>query len=236
MAAPLDDVCIGVRCTTSTNFVTLRLVLNQVVVFATAGRDKDRSIPRGGTARHRAIRSVCTQLHFYELFHPPLGSRASRPDAQKYTAASPWAAMLTRGREAQARSLPDTVLSPLPRCFVRAVFLLLPVDTRLRCCEVSRAWRALLADTTFWARISLCTSSGIQRFSLPLLRAAVAKAGGRLRALDITGQATEDFCFINQQERGEVRLYRPLLEVVAANAATLTELHLDNGQFWFTDN
>ena len=48
--------------------------------------------------------------------------------------------MLTRGRAAQARASPDTVLSPLPRCFVHAVFLRLPVDARLRCAEVSRAW------------------------------------------------------------------------------------------------
>ena len=91
--------------------------------------------------------------------------------------------MLTRGREAQASSSPDTVLSPLPRCFVHAVLLLLPVDTRLRCCEVSWAWRALLADTTLWACINLRASSGVQRFSEALLRADVAKAGGQLRAL-----------------------------------------------------
>ena len=51
--------------------------------------------------------------------------------------------MLTRGSEAQALASRDTVLSPLPRCFVRAVFLRLPADQRLRCVEVSRAWRAL---------------------------------------------------------------------------------------------
>ena len=140
--------------------------------------------------------------------------------------------MLTRGREAQARASPDTVLSPLPSCFVRAVLLLLPVDTRLRCSEVSRAWRALLADTTFWARIALRASSGLERFSLPLLRAAVAKAGGQLRALDITGQ--------QQYEREPFvpeTLIRLLLEVAAANAATLTEMRVDTGQLWDdTDN
>ena len=100
--------------------------------------------------------------------------------------------MLARGREAQARASPDTVLSPLPHWFVHAVLLLLPVDTRLRCCEVSRAWRALLADTTLWTRISLRASTGVARFSEALLRAAVAKAGGQLRALDITGQPVGD--------------------------------------------
>ena len=121
--------------------------------------------------------------------------------------------MLTRGREVQARASPDTILSPLPRCYVRAVFLLLPVDTRLRCSEVSRAWRALLADTS----LNLSLDSGLARFNLALLRTAAAKAGGRLRALDVTGRRAMN-CL------GEVRLIR---EVVAANAATLTELRLD---------
>ena len=122
--------------------------------------------------------------------------------------------MLTRGREAQAHASPDTVLFPLPHCFVRALLLLLPVDTRLRCSEVSRAWRALLADTTFWGRIDLGASSGVERFSWPLLRAAVAKAGGQLRVLDISGQGSSDHSHL-------------LLEVVTASAATLTELRMD---------
>ena len=129
--------------------------------------------------------------------------------------------MLTRGREAQARASPDTVLFPLPRCFVRAVFLLLPVDARLRCSEVSRAWRALLADTSFYERLDLSVSSGCTRFSLPLLRAAVAKAGGQLRAVDVTGQP---------YMVGVVDILR---EIIAANAATLTELRVvDAGVYW----
>ena len=164
--------------------------------------------------------------------------------------------MLPCGREAQARASPDTVLSPLPGCFVRAVFLLLPVDTRLRCCEVSRAWRALLADTSLWARLNLSAgqiarveemlvrAAGQLRaldttrrpfrdhllvpfVSLPLFRAAVAKAGGQLRALDITGQQK------GWKMKGCVR---PLLEVVVTNAGALTELRVDTvGLHWFAD-
>ena len=37
-------------------------------------------------------------------------------------------------------------LLALPRPLAAAIFALVPVDTRLRCSEVSRAWRALLAD------------------------------------------------------------------------------------------
>ena len=133
--------------------------------------------------------------------------------------------MLTRCRKAQACASPDTVLPLLPRCFVRAVFTLLPVDTRLRCSEVSRAWRALLDDTTLWACISLCTSSGMARFSLPLLRAAVAKAGGQLRALDIR-RPTFNFSL-----HEVLLLNRLLLEIVVANAATLTELLMDTESY-----
>ena len=133
--------------------------------------------------------------------------------------------MLSRGCEAKARSVLDTVLSPLPLWFVHAVFLHLPVDTRLRCSEVSRAWRALLADTTLFASLDLSISSGLARFSEALLRAAVAKAGGQLRTLDFTGRVVD---------------YGPdkrlLLEVVAANAATLTELRLDTDEFLFADD
>ena len=125
--------------------------------------------------------------------------------------------MLTRGRGAQASASPDTVLSPLPRFFVRAVLLLLPVDTRLRCSEVSRAWRALLANTTFWECLDV-SSRGVARFSEALLRVAVAK--------DLTGHNPQEFEIPN----------RLLLEVVAANAATLTELRLDTGRFWPSDN
>ena len=121
-------------------------------------------------------------------------------------------------------------LLSLPRPLALAIFALLPVDTRLRRCEVSRAWRALLADTTFFERIDLHASSGLQRFSEKLLRAAVAKAGGQLCALDITGQHGGKRFF-------PARLVRLLLEVAAANAATLTELRVDTGQFWRgTDN
>ena len=81
-------------------------------------------------------------------------------------------------------------LLALPRPLALAIFALLPVDTRLRCIEVSRAWRALLADTSFWASVNLSSvDSGVARFSLPLFRAAVAKAGGQLRALDLTGRS-----------------------------------------------
>ena len=119
--------------------------------------------------------------------------------------------MLTRS-EAQERALSDNVLLPLPRCFVRAVFVLLPVGARLRCCEVSRAWRALLADTSLWSSIYLSITSGVARFSEALLRAAAAKAGGQLRVLNLTGRWVSG----RHGNKG-----RPLLEIVVANATTV---------------
>ena len=120
--------------------------------------------------------------------------------------------MLTRGREAQARASPDTVLSPLPRCFVRAVFLLLPADQRLRCVEVSRAWRSLLAHTSLWCCLDLSDTGGCTRFSEALFHAAVAKAGGRLRWLNVNWRG------------GEALPTPTLLHALASNAASLKVL------------
>ena len=108
-------------------------------------------------------------------------------------------------------------LLALPRPLALAIFALLPVDTRLRCIEVNRAWRALLADTSFWRSLTLSVDNAL---SLPLLRAAAAKAGGQLRSLEISGRPEA-----GTQEDAD--LHNLLREVVAANAATLTELRLD---------
>ena len=109
-------------------------------------------------------------------------------------------------------------LLALPHPLTLAIFALLPVDTRLRCSEVNRAWRALLADTSFWASLDASTTSGVAHFSEALFRAAVAKAGGQLRALDLTGQR-------------ENLLNNLLCDVVAANAATLFELRVDTYRY-----
>ena len=131
--------------------------------------------------------------------------------------------MLTRGRKAAAtHASPDTVLSPLPPWFVRAVFLLLPADRRLRCCKVNRAWRALLSETSFWMHIDLSTSSGCAYFSEALLRAAVAKAGGQLRSLDITGRLQTAFIVDLEQSIQ----FDALNAAVVSNAASLTELRV----------
>ena len=111
-------------------------------------------------------------------------------------------------------------LLALPRPLALTFFIRLPVDTRLRCCEVSRAWRALLADTTFWASLDLSIFSGrMLRYCLPFFRAAAAKAGGKLRSLITGPQLLEPH-------------YDLLLEIVEANTATLTELRVDTVRYW----
>ena len=111
-------------------------------------------------------------------------------------------------------------LLALPHPLVLAIFDLLPVDTRLRCSEVNRAWRALLADATFWKCLKLAINIGWLHFSLPLLRAAAAKAGGQLRVLDIT-----------ELPRVDLKISNFLFEVVTANATTLTELRVHTAQY-----
>ena len=74
-------------------------------------------------------------------------------------------AKLRRGRAAAPSfrlvvSFP--LLDALPPTVVHKIFLLLPVDARLRCSEVCRAWRALIADPVLWQRLDLSTTSGIK--------------------------------------------------------------------------
>ena len=152
---------------------------------------------------------------------------ASSPAANSPAAPSPAAPSTAAFATAPRVKAPQNFLDllALPRPLVLTIFAMLPVDTRLRCCEVSRAWRALLADTTLFSSLNLSVNSGVARFSLYLLHAAAAKAGGQLRALDVTGQRFE------VDELHDQPYIRPLLDVVRANAATLTELRLDTDVF-----
>jgi hypothetical protein len=72
---------------------------------------------------------------------------------------------------------PLTVLtSPLSR----KVLALLPLDTRLRCAEVSPRWRAAVAECSLWVRLDF---DGVARRNAndALLRCAAARAGRGLR-------------------------------------------------------
>jgi hypothetical protein len=80
-------------------------------------------------------------------------------------------------------------LAPLPHALVLHILSLLPVDTRLRCTEVCRSWRAALEERSLWIRLDL-SASGVspkRKATDALLRAAVARARGELEALDLRG-------------------------------------------------
>jgi hypothetical protein len=101
----------------------------------------------------------------------------------------------------------------LPLALARKVFAALPVDARARACVVCRAWNAMLAERGLWTQLDLSPKSGVTRRVTPaLLRAAAAKAGGALEALDVSGVAY--LC----------RTVDALRAVLAANAGTLREL------------
>jgi hypothetical protein len=91
---------------------------------------------------------------------------------------------------AAARAAPSaTTIASLPHAVLARVFERLPVDTRLRCCEVCRGWRHVLAtERSLWTALDLSETSGVtHEVTDALLRAAAAKAGGALETLDVTG-------------------------------------------------
>ena len=48
-----------------------------------------------------------------------------------------------------------TTFASLPPVLARRIFALVPVDSRLRCAEVSPAWRDALAERALWTRLDL---------------------------------------------------------------------------------
>jgi hypothetical protein len=99
----------------------------------------------------------------------------------------------------------------LPRPLVLYIFKRLPADQRARAACVCRAWWEAVADPALWLRLDLSAASGVRcRIDKAALRAAAARAHGRLEALDTT-------------ECNKL-LWNALKHVVNANAASLREL------------
>jgi hypothetical protein len=112
-----------------------------------------------------------------------------------------------------------SALSPLPLSVVLHIFSLLPVDCRLRCSEVCRGWRAVLLERSLWTRLDVTAASGgvvvredanFGALNDGLLRCAAARAGGGLESLHVNRRLVT---------------HAALLEVAAANAGALRELH-----------
>ena len=121
-------------------------------------------------------------------------------------------------RAGEDEALKQLVLAPLFPELASLVFAqLLPVDSRLRCREVCRGWRAFLADARHWQVLDLSLSSGVARRLLALLRAASERAQGTLRELDESG-------WYHMPVREEALGNEQLLPILRSNAFSLLEL------------
>jgi hypothetical protein len=116
-------------------------------------------------------------------------------------------------RAAQLPASAQYTIASLPPFLLCRVLSFVPTESRLRCLEVCRAWRDALAPAVMWTRLDL---SGIIPGAMALkveglLRCAAGRSGNMLSSLcmDLTSWLTEEV----------------LLEVLAANAGTLRELH-----------
>jgi hypothetical protein len=113
----------------------------------------------------------------------------------------------TRGADADADA--GTTLDSLPLPLLLHILALLPADTRLRCAELSRAWRAAVAEPSLWCALDFSHASGVARpVSAALLLAAAACARGGLRALDASGCGlpTEALCAVLRANAGVTQL------------------------------
>ena len=135
------------------------------------------------------------------------------------SAAAMLSTSLTLSLSAAADEAVPSIYS-LPRPLLSTILLLQPVSTRLRCSEVSRAWRALLADTKLWERLKFSDEAliGTKRFEA-LFNAAVAKAGGQLRELDVSSKFSFD----------PHLTHAALMKAVVTNSHTLQRLRLCSG-------
>jgi hypothetical protein len=100
-------------------------------------------------------------------------------------------------RVAEATEQRACAFPQLPQPVELLIFSLVPVDSRLRCAEVARGWRATVAQPALWSRVDLSAESGVaQPVSAALLHALVARAAGALTVLDVSGAdiSVQDLC------------------------------------------
>ena len=116
----------------------------------------------------------------------------------------------------------------LPQPLLCAVLALLPRECRLRAAEVCRAWRAATRERSVWARLDLsydalpASLSGLagRVRARALARAALARAAGSVQALTVNYDTL----------RTDNNWRHALTEAVAANAASLRELFLEDAE------
>ena len=123
----------------------------------------------------------------------------------------------------QCDALTTARLRALPDALALRICSVLPCDVRLRCREVCRAWRDALGDARLWTVLDLSVSSGVvARVTPALLRAAAARASGRMERLLLR----LDEAYRQYPYTTPTPLEAALHEVVAANADTLRLLCL----------
>ena len=130
--------------------------------------------------------------------------------------------MQTRSRRARGAVRPDLAhdaLSPLPRCFVREVWLRLNVFERMCAYGVCRSWRASCADASLWTDIDMSFCNDRKSGDADgVLQVAGNKACGGLVSLDLGD------C-LRKNDDGSVT-WPIVMEVLEANARSLTTLRL----------
>jgi hypothetical protein len=168
--------------------------------------------PRSGTALRDELLATCSSTS--PLPTPPPRSGTALRDELLATCSL---AMAASGETEGAFAQP-------PQFVLLAVLAKLPADTRMRCAEVSRAWRDAASSPSLWRDIDLTEGSGItipQFFVVDpwmrcrgandaVLRAAAARAQGELQALRIACS-------------GRTSL-EALSSILATNARTLRKL------------
>jgi hypothetical protein len=119
----------------------------------------------------------------------------------------------------------------LPSDLTTLIFLLVPVDTRLRSIEVSPAWRAFLCEKSLWHVCDLSDSSGVARRTPAMLRAASECAQGTLRVLDLSGwpfgddqQANPFYEEVEGEDGAFIVSLKYLMPILTSNSSSLSEL------------
>ena len=147
-------------------------------------------------------------------------ARAVAWQARALAAEAVMTALRRRVAALEERQNESRVLGPLPICVCHAIFLLLPVDTRLRCREVSRGWHACLSNPELWQLCDVSDTSGVAHRTIALLRAATKRALGTLRALDVSG--------FQETSSGANGLVKALTEIAMENTEHLEKLRAWN--------
>jgi hypothetical protein len=122
------------------------------------------------------------------------------------------------------------LLMSLPPGLLARILRFLPIDARLLASAVCRAWRAELAAPSMWTTLDMSDEAGLARTaSWQLLRAAAARADGRLRSLSLSGVIEGDERSAYDSPDTQI-CYHTLRARVQENGGTLRELRV--GGVW----